>query len=90
MNIDKDDLFEETRAILMKVLKIKKNEIGLESKLQDGLGIDSVDFWDIIASFDQKYKIRVSEKEAMALVTVDDLIKLLHKKLVNKNKSKIH
>lgn len=79
--VNKPDLFDEARIILAKVLKIEKDEIALESKLLDDLGIDSVDFWDVIASFDKKYKIRVTEEEAMKLATVADLVEALEKTL---------
>jgi|GEM_PF-1358435 len=77
----KIDLFDDTRAILSKVLKMEKGEIALQSKLLDDLGIDSVDFWDVIASIDKKYKIRVTEQEAMKLETVADLVEALERKL---------
>jgi len=79
--MSKLNLFDDARTILAKVLKIEKDEIALESKLLDDLGIDSVDFWDVIASFDKKYKIRVTEEEAMKLETVADLVAALEKKL---------
>lgn len=79
--MSKPNLFEEARVILSRVLKIEPDEIDLKSKLFDDLGIDSVDFWDIIACFDKKYKIRVTEKEAMKLETVADLVKALGEKL---------
>ena len=77
----KIDLLEEARVILAKVLKMNQDEIAQQSRLQDDLGIDSVDFWDVIASFDKKYKIRVTEEEAMKLATVADLVEALEKKL---------
>jgi acyl carrier protein len=78
--MSKLDLFDAARVILAKVLKIEKDEITLQSKLLDDLGIDSVDFWDVIASFDKKYRIRVTEEEAMKLETVADLVEVLEKK----------
>lgn len=79
--MNKIGLFDDIRAILSKVLKMEKDEITSRSKLLDDLGIDSVDFWDVIASIDKKYKIRVTEQEAMKLETVADLVKALEKKL---------
>lgn len=79
--MSKPNLFDDARAILAKVLKMEKDEITLQSKLLDDLGIDSVDFWDVIASFDKKYKIRVTEEEAVKLETVADLVEALEKKL---------
>jgi len=78
---DTDNLFKETRIILAKVLKMDAEKILLPSSLQDDLGIDSVDFWDVVAAFGKKYKVRVSDEEAEALRTVSDLVEVLQTKI---------
>jgi acyl carrier protein len=72
-----EKIFHGVREILSRVLKVKPEEIVLDSKLQDELGIDSVDFWDVIANLEKKYKYRIKDKEAMTLVTVYDLVQKL-------------
>lgn len=79
--IENLNLLEEIRLILSKVLKIKIEDINMDSSLQDDLGIDSVDFWDIVAGFDKKYRVRITEKEAESLKTVSDMVETLDKKL---------
>ena len=68
------ELFSGVREILAKVLKVDVQEVKLQSKLQDDLGIDSVDFWDIVATLDKKYKVRISEEEAASMKSVFDMI----------------
>lgn len=81
---DTDKLFEEARVILAKILKLDPGEILPSSSLQDDLSIDSVDFWDVVASFDKKYKVRISEEESMNLKTVSDLVDILQRKINSK------
>ena len=80
------DLFEAARTILGNVLKMNPVEIVPTLSLQDDLGIDSVDFWDVVANFDKKFGIRVSEEEAVRLATVKDLVEALEKKLKAKRR----
>jgi len=79
--VPKMELYEDAREILARVLKISAKQIQAESTLQDDLGIDSVDFWDVVASFDKKYGVRISVQEAASLRTVADLIGAIEKKI---------
>jgi len=81
MTTAKKELHNAVLEILAKVLKIGKDQIELESHLQDDLGIDSVDFWDVIAGVDKKYGVKISVPEATTLKTVNDLIGSLEQKL---------
>lgn len=83
-NISKNqnmEIFNEARTILSKVLKIDAKEITLESNLQDDLGIDSVDFWDILAAFEKKFDVRIPLGEATSLKTVSELLEKLQEKI---------
>lgn len=82
------DLAEEARVILSKVLKIGIEEIKPESNLQDDLGIDSPDFWDILAGFEKKFGVRIKEEEAASLTTVSELIGTLERKIAVKTLTK--
>ena len=74
------DLISEARQILSKVLKINIEDIHLESHLQDDLGIDSPDFWDILSGFEKRFGVRISGEEAASLTTIKELIEVLEKK----------
>jgi len=75
---DKEEkILNELKAILSRILKIKVEEIKFNSKLQDDLGIDSVDFWDVISSIEKKFKYRIPDKIAAQLETVQDVVSIL-------------
>ena len=82
--MNRDELIGEVQTLLAQILKIKASEVKEESNLQNDLGLDSVDFWDAMASFRKKFKINVVESEVVSLKTVGDLIDLLEKKKSNK------
>ncbi len=82
--MNRDELIEEVQTLLAQILKIKASEVKEGSNLQNDLGLDSVDFWDAMASFRKKFKINVAESEVVSLKTVGDLVDLLEKKKSNK------
>ena len=82
--MDRLELMKEVQMLLAQILKIDAPEVREESSLQNDLGLDSVDFWDAMASFRKKFKITVIESEVVDLKTVRDLIDLLEKKKSSK------
>ncbi len=82
--MNRDELTKEVQTLLAQILKIEVSDVKEESNLQSDLGLDSVDFWDAMASFRKKFKINVVEPEVVNLKKVGDLIDLLEKKKSSK------
>lgn len=49
--------------------------------LREGLGLDSVDVVSVVSQIERKFHIRLSHQELEKLVTVGDVLDLLHGKL---------
>ncbi len=49
--------------------------------LREQLGVDSVDLISLVATLENKFKIRITAEELQGLQTVSDLIDLLQKKV---------
>lgn len=67
--------------MIAKVMKIPKDQINDDTSLQDDLGIDSVDIWDIIASVQKKFKVKVAVEEIQDMKVVGDICKALESKI---------
>jgi acyl carrier protein len=50
-------------------------------KLRDDLGLDSVDLVSIVSQVERQFRIRLSHEELEKIVTVGDVLDLLHVKL---------
>lgn len=61
------------------VLKAQGYEITLEEKLKDYL--DSLDLVEFVMMIEQEFKIVITNEEIAAIVTVEDVMKLVNKKL---------
>ena len=69
-------LEKELREIISKITEIEPNEIALESKFVEDLGMDSMMALEILAAMEKKYKIQIPEEKLAQLRTLKDTIKL--------------
>ncbi len=78
-----EEIFQKFRQILAKKLKMKENEINKDSRLMDDIGVDSVDFWEIIAKVEQEFGIDVEDNDVKSVNTVQDVVNILKGKIGN-------
>jgi len=81
MAVNDKEIFSKVRKILAKFLKIDENEIREDSKVRDDLGVDSVDFWEIIARMEKEFKIEVSEESPPIVNTVRDILRVVKEQI---------
>jgi acyl carrier protein len=76
---------ETIRRTLLDFLQAETGETvgGLEDekKLRQELGLDSVDVVSIVMQIERHYRIRLAHEELESLVTVGELIDLIHAKI---------
>jgi len=77
-------LFNKIREIVSKQLNIDESEIKPESKLTDDLGADSVDLAELIFIMEEKFDIEISDKDTKDIVTVDDAVKAVEERIINR------
>jgi acyl carrier protein len=77
-------LFNEIREIVSKQLNVDESEIKPESKLTDDLGADSVDLAELIFIMEEKFDIEISDKDTKDIVTVDDAVKAVEERIINR------
>jgi len=66
-----DELLATVRRCVADSLAVPQAELGLESRLVDDLGADSLDFVDIVFMLDRELDIRVRETEFNFLTRLD-------------------
>jgi acyl carrier protein len=71
----KDQLF----TLIADELSVDKEQITLESNLQDDLGADSLDAIQLIMSIENEFDITIPESEIDKLKTVADVMKYIEK-----------
>lgn len=62
------------KDILSEQLGFDKSDITPESRLDEDLGVDSLDLVEIVMAIEGDFDLDISDKDAMKLVTVQDVI----------------
>lgn len=73
-------MFEQVKDALVESLNIDGGDIQLESNLKDDLGIDSLAAVELSLDLETEFDVEISDEELAALVTVEDIVKLIESK----------
>ena len=70
---------ENLKNIIANNFGVKKEEIKMESNLQDDLGLDSLDAVELSMAIEEETGKEIPDEEFQKFITVEDLIKFLSK-----------
>jgi acyl carrier protein len=70
----KDEIFPRLQKVLAEFLKVSTQQIKLDSDLREDLGVDSVDYWEIIAKVEKEFHIEFAEDKPPFVTTVKDVL----------------
>ncbi|OHD63427.1 MAG: acyl carrier protein [Spirochaetes bacterium RBG_13_51_14] len=77
-------VFERVQKILMKQLNMDEDQVTGDALFVDDLGADSIDSVELMMAFEAEFKIDISENDAEGFHKVDDVIKYVESRIVNK------
>jgi len=78
------DVSEKVARILIEKLGIAESEINPEANFIKDLGIDSLDYAEIVMDFEQTFDIRIPDDDAEKLSTIGNAIHYIEAKLKEK------
>lgn len=70
---------EKLQNIISSNFGLDKEEIKLESNLQDDLGLDSLDAVELSMAIEEEAGIEIADDDFQNLKTIDDLLKFVNK-----------
>lgn len=73
-------MIAKIRKILKENLNIPPDKVQLGTIILDDLGLDSLDFVELIVALQDEFHVKIPDKEAMKLRTIKDVIALLESK----------
>lgn len=76
-----DDVALKIKSILVDKLGIAETEVTPDAHLSKDLGIDSLDYAELVMEFEQTFDIRIPDNDAEQLSTVEAAIQYVAKKL---------
>ena len=67
-------VFDKIKKILGKYIDINLEEVTLETRLAEDLGLNSYEFMSIIGEIEEEFDLEVDEKEILKFVSIADLL----------------
>ena len=75
-------MFEEIKKLFVECANVDEEEVRPEARLRDDLGIDSIYAVELTLQLEEIYGVVIEYEEIEHLLTVDDLVKLVEKKVI--------
>lgn len=75
------EIEEKVRNFMVDELEIDEEKIKPEAKLKDDLGIDSLDFVDIVVIVEKNFGFKIKPEEMKGVVTLKDFCDYIEKKV---------
>jgi len=75
------EISDKVKHILVEKLGIAETEVTLDANLVKDLGIDSLDYAELIMEFEQTFDVRIPDEDAEQLATVQQAINYILSKL---------
>ena len=75
------DINQRVHEILVEKLGIVPTQITSDANLVKDLGVDSLDYAELILEFEQTFDIKIPDNDAEQLETVSDAVHYIHRKM---------
>ncbi len=67
-------ILEKVKEILDEYIDLNVEDITLQTRLVEDLGINSYEFMSIIGEIEEEFDFEVDEKAVLKLITIEDLL----------------
>ena len=74
MSLDRGEVEEKVKSIIVEQLGIEESEVELESRFIDDLGADSLDTVELVMAFEEEFDLEIPDEEAEKITTVKDAV----------------
>ena len=79
--MERKEIEEKVKAFLIEDLEIEEENIAPEAKLKDDLGIDSLDFVDIVVIVEKNFGFKIKPEEKQGIVTLSQFCDYIESKV---------
>jgi acyl carrier protein len=82
--MDRKLIEEKVKSFLIEELEIDEEKIYNEANLKDDVGIDSLDFVDIVVIVEKNFGFKIKPEEMVGVNTLEDFYNYIESKLAEK------
>lgn len=79
-----EDIIEKVNEIFVDEFEVDGDTISAELNLKDTLGLDSLDYVDLVVSIESNFGVKLGEADFVGIETFQDFYNLLENKIQNK------
>lgn len=80
--MSKEELIDKINSFLSEEFEVDIDTLQPEAILKDTLGLDSLDYVDLVVTVESNFGIRLGEADFVGLSTFNDFYSLIERKLV--------
>lgn len=82
--MERKEIEEKVKAFLIEELEIDDDKITPEAKLKEDMGIDSLDFVDIVVIVERNFGFKIKPEEMAGVATLNQFCDYIEGKVGNK------
>lgn len=82
-----DEIRDRIKLIMVEKLGLAETEITPDANFIKDLGIDSLDYAELVMEFEQAFKIKIPDNEAEDLQTIRQAVQYISQKLAEEEKA---
>ena len=79
-----DQIYEGVKKILIDKIGLAPTEITPDANFVKDLGIDSLDYAELVMEFEQNFNIRIPDTDAEELKTINQAVSYINSKITEK------
>lgn len=79
--MERKEIERKVRDFLIEDLEVDEEKIVPEARLKDDVGIDSLDFVDIVVIVEKNFGFKIKPEEMTGVVTLNDFYNYIEKKV---------
>ena len=79
-----DQIYEAVKKILIDKIGLAPTEITPDANFVKDLGIDSLDYAELVMEFEQSFNIRIPDTDAEELKTINQAVNYINAKIAEK------
>lgn len=80
--MEREQVLEEVKGIIVDVLEVDGDALKESTNLVSDLDAESLDLVDLVVAFEEKYKVKILDKDIKNLQTVKDIVDYIMSKNV--------
>lgn len=79
--MNRNEIEEKVKAFLIEDLEVEEEQIFPEARLKEDVGIDSLDFVDIVVIVEKNFGFKIKPEEMATVITLSDFYSYIESRL---------